>query len=173
MGHEAFEIAFDNQSNKWIATTNGLVKFDDSVFTFYDIPVSGYLAKSCGCVAVDLDNNIWVGTGECLAVFNPDGIHYSVKTSKDDNPINMILTKYYPNPSERKININYQMVQPGSVSCEIYDESGKFVSKAFDKTATTGEYNETIDTSTLPNGTYMFKMKIGNRIETKQVVIVK
>ena len=166
-------IAFDNLGNKWIATIKGLVKYDDSTFTFYDIPVSGYRAKMCINLAVDKDDNIWVGTAECLAVFNPAGIHYTPMTKKEDNPVNTIMTKFYPNPTERKININYQIVQPGNVSCEIYDENGKFISKAFDRISCAGEFNETINTGNLSNGTYLFKMKIGNRIETKQIIITK
>jgi len=134
-------IAFDNLGNKWIATIKGLVKYDDSTFTFYDIPVSGYRAKMCINLAIDKDDNVWVGTYECLAVFNPAGIHYTPMTKKEDNPVNTIMTKFYPNPTERKININYQIVQPGNVSCEIYDENGKFISKAFDRISCAGEFN--------------------------------
>ena len=170
---QATGIAFDSLGNKWISTDFGLIKYDDSTFTFYDIPSRSYDGKVCVSIAVDKDDNIWLATHDGIAVYNPLGVHYSSSTKKEEDPLNAIKTKFFPNPSERKININYQIDKPGAISCEIYDESGKFISKAFDKTATPGEYNETINTGNLPNGTYLFRMKIGNRIETKQVVISK
>ena len=173
-GHDfqAFGIDFDSHGNKWIATEYGLIKFDDVSFTRFNLPTG--LDQICNTVAVDKDDNVWLGTlNSGIAVYNPDGVHFTGVPKDESNPLNTVKSKYFPNPAERKININYQVDRPENITCEIYNETGGFISRVFDKYIAAGEYDETINTENLPNGTYFFKLKIGNRVETKQVIIAK
>ena len=56
-----------------------------------------YLAASVNCVAIDSNNNKWVGTGGGLAIYNESGI-ISVRNNISILPEDFTLYQNYPNP---------------------------------------------------------------------------
>ena len=69
-------IAIDSSKNKWIGTTNGLVKFDDNNWSVYTTSNSGLPSNSIYAIEVDTSKNIWIGTAAGLVKY--DGATWTV-----------------------------------------------------------------------------------------------
>ena len=55
-------ITIDNAGNKWIGTRNGVCKFDNINWTFYNTSNSGLPGNTVNCIAIDSWDNKWIGT---------------------------------------------------------------------------------------------------------------
>ena len=65
-----FAATVDNNNNKWFGTDQGLVKYDDTTWTLYTT-TDGLIDNNISCVAVDINNNIWIGSGDYgVTMFN-------------------------------------------------------------------------------------------------------
>ena len=65
------DIIIDNMNNKWIGTINdGLIKFDEKVFTNYNTVNSSIPANKINCINLDNQNRIWVGTDNGIGILN-------------------------------------------------------------------------------------------------------
>lgn len=62
-------ITVDNNNNKWIATTNGIYKYNDFVFTNYCKKNSGIINNTINFIFADINNSIWCGTPMGISVF--------------------------------------------------------------------------------------------------------
>jgi hypothetical protein len=95
-------IAIDVSGNKWIGTSGGLVKFDDTNWTLYNTSNSGLPYNSVSSIAIDGSGNKWMWTGVIpfgwgargvLTKF--DGTNWTVYDKSDsdlpDNVINSIV----------------------------------------------------------------------------------
>lgn len=74
-------VAIDNNNVKWFGTDNGLVKYDDAVWTLYTT-IDGLIDNNISSIAVDVDNNIWIGSSDYgVTMFN--GSTWNTFTSAD------------------------------------------------------------------------------------------
>ncbi|MGE5401347.1 MAG: two-component regulator propeller domain-containing protein [Ignavibacteriales bacterium] len=94
-------VSIDQQGNKWLLS-NGLIKFDDNVWTKYSTSNSGILSNTDYTLAIDLSDNKWIGTFRGLSAFREGGVILtsrpdipkliSVKNNSKDQPVNLSLT---------------------------------------------------------------------------------
>jgi ligand-binding sensor domain-containing protein/two-component sensor histidine kinase len=71
---EALAVCESRSGLVWIATNDGLAKFDSKRFTFYkhrDQDTNSLRNNYCSAVVEDIKGMIWVIAGNCLEVFNP------------------------------------------------------------------------------------------------------
>ncbi len=66
-------IAFDKHGNTWFGTCNGLSKFDGSNWTNFNTMNSGLANNWVWCIAVDIQDNIWLGYGSVAGITKFDG----------------------------------------------------------------------------------------------------
>lgn len=74
-------ICIDDQNIKWIGTSSGLVRFNDSNWTVYDTTNSLLPSSYITCIENDDSNGIWIGTDKGLVHFNND--NWSVYTTQN------------------------------------------------------------------------------------------
>ncbi len=79
-------IAIDIQGYKWFATANGLIKFDGTNYSLYNVANSGLVNNGVYCIAIDAQNNKWLGTGGGVSKF--DGNKWTTYLS--DTMVNVI-----------------------------------------------------------------------------------
>ena len=98
----------------------------------------------------------------------------------DDNEIiagNYCLTNY-PNPFNPITNISYSIKETGNVIIEVYNFRGQLVKTLINEVKETGEHTTSwngTDNSNKPvsSGVYLYKMKSGNYISTKKMILMK
>jgi hypothetical protein len=101
------------------------------------------------------------------------------RQSEGDTPITTYgLVQNYPNPFNPSTTINYQIPRAGHVDLSIYDVSGRLI-----KTLVNGDRSEGLHTVTwdgkdnmgvsVASGIYFYKMKSGQFVETKRMVLLR
>jgi hypothetical protein len=96
-------------------------------------------------------------------------------TGKSDQllsrPIDFISN--YPNPFSSSTNIAFEVDMLSEISLSVYNVSGCLVTRLFDKKFEKGSYTYPWDTSHLPSGIYIIKLKDSMRTITHKCQLIK
>ena len=104
----------------------------------------------------------------------------SEKKGNTDNintvvPLEYKLNQNYPNPFNPSTKISYEIMNPGFISLKIYDLLGREIAELINETKEAGRY--TIDFNaakySLASGIYFYRIKAGEFVDTKRMVLVK
>ena len=76
-------------------------------------------------------------------------------------------------PIQNSADINYELLEPGRTSLELFNTSGMPVMTVFDYDAKPGKYSVELKTVDLPDGAYILVLKSPNQSITKRILIVK
>ncbi|MEZ5198268.1 MAG: T9SS type A sorting domain-containing protein [Bacteroidales bacterium] len=79
----------------------------------------------------------------------------------------------FPNPIEDKATINFVMDKPGEVYYRVYGSTGTIVSTFEQRSIASGSHTMTLETGNLSQGMYIIEFHAGEKVYTKQIVIVK
>ena len=113
---------------------------------------------------VDPDNWILKHIYAITEVENEDAIVYDFS-----------LKQNYPNPFNPSTTIKYSIPSAGGVQnviLKVYDVLGREVATLVNKEQKPGNYQIVFNASELSSGTYFYKLKAGNFIETKKMLLL-
>lgn len=88
-------------------------------------------------------------------------------------PIGPFLEQNYPNPFNPTTVISYELPTGGKVSLKVYDMLGREVQTLVTERQDAGSHSVTFDGTRFPSGIYLYKLCIGNRLETKKLVLLR
>ncbi|MCI0329382.1 MAG: S8 family serine peptidase [candidate division Zixibacteria bacterium] len=93
-------------------------------------------------------------------------------------PLKFELRQNYPNPFNANTNISFHLVAASKVELVVYNILGARVRTLVDDTRPAGTYEAVFDGRddkgrTLSSGTYFYKLTAGDKVVTKQMVLVK
>jgi hypothetical protein len=93
-------------------------------------------------------------------------------------PMAFELESSYPNPSPGHTAIEFRVAEPGPVTIEVFDITGRRVATLVDRRMTPGTYEVTWDGRTasgqrLASGVYLYRMKARDFTATRRMTIVK
>jgi serine protease AprX len=80
-------------------------------------------------------------------------------------------TVAYPNPFSGSTTLSYYLNQEGPVSVEVYNTLGRKVQTLVAGTERAGQHQVKFDAGKLASGTYLLKVKTGELVSTKRVVL--
>ncbi|GAA4026967.1 hypothetical protein GCM10022409_08680 [Hymenobacter glaciei] len=80
-------------------------------------------------------------------------------------------TVAYPNPFSGSTTLSYYLNQEGPVSVEVYNALGRKVQTLVVGTESAGQHQVKFDAGKLASGTYLLKVKTGESVSTKRVVL--
>ncbi len=83
------------------------------------------------------------------------------------------LEQNFPNPFNPSTTIRYQIPEAGFVSLKIYDVLGKELFTITSEEKLAGRYEIHFDGSSLSSGIYYYRLKAGNFLSVKKLVLVK
>jgi len=69
--------------------------------------------------------------------------------------------------------IGFSVPNTSAVTLKVYDANGKLVATPVDEKKPAGIYKVEFDANHLPSGIYFYRIKAGNFIETKKMVLMK
>ncbi|MBV6480183.1 MAG: hypothetical protein HGGPFJEG_03035 [Ignavibacteria bacterium] len=102
-----------------------------------------------------------------------------VRTSVGINVISSVvperfeLFNNYPNPFNPSTNIKFDIAQNAFTELKIYDLNGKEVETLVNENLSPGSYEYNFNAVNLPSGVYFYKLKSGNYVNTKLMVLIK
>lgn len=96
--------------------------------------------------------------------------------SVDENkiaPNTFELSQNYPNPFNPSTVITYMIDERVKVDLSVYDITGRLVSKLVDSVMDSGVYETLFTADGLPSGMYFYQLKVGDRTETKKMILLE
>lgn len=88
-------------------------------------------------------------------------------------PHSFQLDQNYPNPFNPATSIEYRIGSSEYVTLKVYDILGREVATLVNEEKPAGKYDIEFDGSKLSSGIYFFRLKAGNLIETKKMVLLR
>ena len=79
----------------------------------------------------------------------------------------------YPNPFNPITTIDYSIPKESFVTIKVYDMLGREVATLINEEKNAGEYSVKFNGSILASGVYLYRMKAGNFIQTKKMILMK
>jgi hypothetical protein len=83
------------------------------------------------------------------------------------------LRQNYPNPFNPKTNFEFDLPKSENVNITIYNMLGQEVKILLNEFKNPGTYRVDFDASSLSSGTYIYRIKAGDFVDTKKMILVK
>ncbi|MCF8263334.1 MAG: T9SS type A sorting domain-containing protein [Melioribacteraceae bacterium] len=101
-----------------------------------------------------------------------DGAITSV-ADKSLSPKEFLLHQNYPNPFNPTTNISYELPYASFVNLTIYNILGSEIKSLVNRNQNAGSYTINFDASEIPSGIYLYKLRSGNVVITKKMILIK
>ncbi len=83
------------------------------------------------------------------------------------------ISQNYPNPFNEGTQINYALREPGWVKLSLFDVLGNNTSVLINELKTVGYHTYDFNSRALASGVYIYRIQVGNFIETKKMLLIK
>jgi hypothetical protein len=83
------------------------------------------------------------------------------------------LAQNYPNPFNPATNFEFRIAKLEWVTLKVFDVLGREISTLVNEERQAGIYRVTWDASKLPSGVYFYRLRAGDFVETKKMVLTK
>ncbi len=97
----------------------------------------------------------------------------SVKIAGHRIPEDFSLSQNFPNPFNSVTTLNYHLPARAEVSLKIIDLRGRELAVLRQGLQDAGRYELRLDGSWLPSGTYLCQLRVGERVATRKLTVVK
>lgn len=98
-------------------------------------------------------------------------------TSVEEENSNIIsgfsLKQNYPNPFNPSTTISYQLKEEGKVNLKIFDIAGNEIAELVNEIQSAGFKSVSFDASTIPSGTYFYRLSQNGNVQTKKMTLIK
>jgi endoglucanase len=123
----------------------------------------------------DRNTGAVVDTGQLKAIMEGAGKITSVNEETNLNIQNEFrLAQNYPNPFNPETTISYSLAEAGRITLEVFDLLGRKEAAIINNEAQSSGYHQvTFNAENLPSGVYIYKLKTGNHIYTKKMLLLK
>jgi len=88
-------------------------------------------------------------------------------------PLDFVLGQNYPNPSNPKARIDYELPFDTELLISVYDIGGREVKKLFDGFSIAGYYAVEFDGTDLASGIYFYRIQTPNYSKTLKLILIK
>ncbi|MCZ2356383.1 MAG: T9SS type A sorting domain-containing protein [Bacteroidia bacterium] len=88
----------------------------------------------------------------------------------DHEVVSNLKLNVFPNPAQEITKVRFSLTKPQSISIRIYDMHGRVVSTQTKGMTPAGEYEETLDISSLPSGLYNVAIQVGEYQTSRKLV---
>lgn len=90
-----------------------------------------------------------------------------------ESPLTDINLVLYPVPANSFLNIGFELYEKGDLQLSIWNAIGQQVYQNTSAISVFGKYNSSINTSRMPSGNYVLRIKAGSKNYSKKFMIVK
>lgn len=106
--------------------------------------------------------------------FNGNFEYFNLASEVDiTKPNSFSISQNYPNPSNPKSKIDYELPLDGMVTIKVYDLIGREVATLVNETKQAGYYTSEFDGTNISSGIYFYVIKTASFTGTKKMVLVK
>ena len=91
----------------------------------------------------------------------------------EQTPAQFNLKQNYPNPFNANTTIEYSLNEPGSINLDIYNIHGQHLDTLVQGNQSAGNHKAVWKADNYSSGTYIAKLRTGDKIETKKMILVR
>ena len=117
------------------------------------------------------ESDVRLTTEQPSAVLTRPTDHLQV--GAEARPEAFALKASYPNPARKRATIEYAVPEVTEVTITVYDLLGRRVLEAVRSRKEPGTHVVTLEASSLPSGTYFYRMRAGDFTATKRLTVVR
>ncbi len=96
-----------------------------------------------------------------------------VATQESNDPIKFDLQQNYPNPFNPNTTIRYQVPKREKVLLQIFDINGRLVTTLVNEVKNSGPNQVIFNGDNLASGTYIYRLTIGGKVQSKTMQLIK
>jgi len=96
-----------------------------------------------------------------------------LKFTSDIQPEAFLLYQNYPNPFNPKTTISWQLAVGSTVKLEIFNLMGQKITTLLSASLPSGSHSVEWDASDMASGVYLYRIRAGDYIETKKMILMK
>lgn len=96
-----------------------------------------------------------------------------VESTDESIPTTFAFGAIYPNPARTDARVPFQVAETADVDVRLYDMLGKERAVLATGMMQPGSYETSFSTADLPSGQYLVRARIGNRLFTRKVSVVR
>lgn len=140
--------------------------FTDTLNLSYSTSSAAYTGGTDGFPAGDLNwfpskKQEWLGT------------QTGIKKISSNAPTNYKLEQNYPNPFNPSTVISFEIPKSSIVNLAVYNILGEKVAQVFHGELKSGKYSYSFKATNLASGIYFYRIKAGNFMQTKKMMLLK
>jgi beta-glucosidase len=158
------------------ATTS--LKQNDSTTILVELDSVYYSSSDIGTIAYSLGTIKSADEGSLQSFGTMDAYNWassSLVAVADNNPLSLVIKLYqnYPNPFNPTTSITYQLFTHGHATLKVYDILGREVTTLIDGEKSAGIHTVSWDASHLSSGMFFYRLKVGDFIDVKKMILMK
>jgi hypothetical protein len=165
-----------------IIGNSGLNKMIDDIVFDSEGKLSGLVGSGVGMDTL-ITINTTTGIATKLGSLNTTGL-YAIAISPDppsgviepqdiSSPGEFYITQNYPNPFNPVTTISYSLPIKSQVELDVYNVLGEIITQLLNEEKEAGRYEVKFDAGRLSSGIYFYRMKSGNFVSVKKMVLMK
>ncbi len=141
--------------NAWTTTFNTTNSFiaDDIVWAIY----------------VDAADIKWIGTDNGLNAYREDTIVLTLETPRQSN----ITHEVYPNPVSGVVFFSFELPNAAFVELDLLNGAGQYMTNMVGEQMPAGRNHVQSDISQLPPGLYFSRLRVGESIHIRKLLIMR
>jgi hypothetical protein len=144
-----------NNGTNWMTVNAGLT--DTSVISLAVMGSNLFVQTSV--------NNVWMRPLSDMIT--------SFKGNTNQIPIHFELMQNYPNPFNPTTTIQYSLATKSFVTLMVYNVLGQEVQTLIHNEVTPGVHEISFSASSLPSGTYFYRLQAGEFVQTRKMELLK
>jgi len=174
---------YDAERIKWTDDIY-LIKCDNAGNNIWEQTYGGIYDESASSVRQEVDGSFIIcsktgsyskrpGSDIYLLRLNNQGLITSVNTNQNKIPVNYILSQNFPNPFNNSTTLKYRLPKNCYVTLNLYNIRGQKVRALFNGFKQAGSHTLRVNGDDLPSGLYFYRIRAGNFIETRRMLLLK
>ncbi|HSD64056.1 MAG TPA: T9SS type A sorting domain-containing protein [Ignavibacteriaceae bacterium] len=108
-----------------------------------------------------------------ISAYGPSGPTGVKQDNNTPIPLTFNLAQNYPNPFNPSTRIEFNVPETGNVKLTVYNVLGQEVAVLVNGMVTAGLHTATFNASSLPSGTYIYKLQSNNSVMVKKMMLMK
>jgi ligand-binding sensor domain-containing protein len=161
---------------KWFGTYGaGAAKYNDTIVITYGYPITSTFINK---IVADRYNNIWIATGQQLAINNYNGI-IGINQNNSNVPGEIKLYQNYPNPFNPETKILFDIKksvgggQNSIVTLKVFDITGREIMQLINEYKQAGYYSVNFNGGNFASGVYFYRLQAGDFTAVKKMLMIK
>ncbi len=100
-------------------------------------------------------------------------LNTATSINPDEVPIAFALSQNYPNPFNPTTAISFTLPDAGFATLSVYNLNGQLVANLVNEQMSAGQHSVMFNAESLASGTYLYRLKFGDTVLTRKMLLIK